>query len=244
MFPILSHFSPLTRYQYAELIQNRAFQAANFSAATVDPWYSVGGSILSLETFEPLSAALPYSVKVATGGATGQVGLANPGWQGIPVTPQVYSGSFQVRGPYQGSFTVALVSTTEPGTTFASTDIPVSAHADVWTEVTYQLTPPAAAPNVNNSLSITFDAATATVGSLNFNLLSLFPPTYNSRPNGMRIDLMQTLGGLNPSFLRWGGNNIEGNPSQNNSPRWVWNNTIGPIIDRPGRQGTWGYYNT
>lgn len=26
--------------------------------------------------------------------------------------------------------------------------------------------------------------------------------------------------------------------------RWIWQNTIGNIIDRPGRPGTWGYYNT
>lgn len=26
--------------------------------------------------------------------------------------------------------------------------------------------------------------------------------------------------------------------------RWKWNETIGPVEDRPGRQGTWEYYNT
>lgn len=26
--------------------------------------------------------------------------------------------------------------------------------------------------------------------------------------------------------------------------RWKWNETIGPVEDRPGRQGTWNYYNT
>lgn len=26
--------------------------------------------------------------------------------------------------------------------------------------------------------------------------------------------------------------------------RWIWNNTIGPVEDRPGRQGAWGYPNT
>ena len=28
------------------------------------------------------------------------------------------------------------------------------------------------------------------------------------------------------------------------SSRWIWNETIGPLKDRPGRLGTWGYYNT
>lgn len=26
--------------------------------------------------------------------------------------------------------------------------------------------------------------------------------------------------------------------------RWKWNETIGPVEDRPGHQGTWTYYNT
>lgn len=26
--------------------------------------------------------------------------------------------------------------------------------------------------------------------------------------------------------------------------RWKWNETIGPLKDRPGRPGTWGYQNT
>jgi hypothetical protein len=26
--------------------------------------------------------------------------------------------------------------------------------------------------------------------------------------------------------------------------RWIWNNTIGPLTERPGRLGDWGYINT
>lgn len=230
---------------YAELIQNRAFQAANWSAAEIAPWYALGGAALSLDNGTSLSAALPYSITVGANGASGQVGIANPGYYGLEVIPQVYSGSFYMRGTYKGSLTVALQSnSTTSATVFASTTIPVTSEKGVWQQITYQLTPPAAAPSINNSLAITFDAATATDGSLNFNLISLFPPTYNDRPNGMRIDLMNTLAGLTPSFLRWGGNNNEGIGPAESSPRWIWNNTIGPLTDRPGRLGAWGYYNT
>jgi len=185
---------------YAELIMNRAFQATNYSTATVAPWYPIGGASLTIDNTNSLSSALPFSVKVS--GGNGQVGLANPGYYGMEVKPQVYSGSFYVRGSYKGSMTLALVSTTGTAQTFASTQIPVTSTSGDWTQITYQLTPPAPAPSVNNSLALTFDAATATDGSMNFNLISLFPPTYNSRPNGMRIDLMEVLSGLNPSFLR------------------------------------------
>ena len=77
---------------------------------------------------------------------------------------------------------------------------------------------------------------------LDFNLLSLFPPTYNDRPNGLRIDLMEAMAALKPSFFRApGGNNIEGN-----SPPfwWDWKKTIGPLENRPGYSGTWTYFNT
>jgi hypothetical protein len=38
----------------------------------------------------------------------------------------------------------------------------------------------------------------ASSGSLDFNLISLFPPTWNDRPNGMRKDLMQAMKDLGP----------------------------------------------
>jgi alpha-N-arabinofuranosidase len=58
----------------------------------------------------------------------------------------------------------------------------------------------------------------------------------------MRVDLMELLADLNPSFLRCpGGNNLEGN----DPPYfWNWTETIGPLKDRRGRPGTWGYENT
>ena len=31
---------------------------------------------------------------------------------------------------------------------------------------------------------------------------------------------------------------------QSNAQRWIWNNTIGPLTERPGRLGDWGYINT
>ena len=43
-------------------------------------------------------------------------------------------------------------------------------------------------------------------------MVSLFPPTYHGRPNGNRVDLMEKLAAMHPSFLRFpGGNFLEGN---------------------------------
>src|SRR5439155_8261306 len=69
--------------------------------------------------------------------------------------------------------------------------------------------------------------------------VSLFPPTYNDRPNGNRIDLMQKLAELHPAFLRCpGGNYLEGDTIET---RFKWKETLGPLEDRPGHMGCWSY---
>jgi len=188
---------------YAELIQNRAFQGSTEFPSTLEPWVAVGNAVLSLQTTTPLSSALPTSVNVASNG-TGKVGLLNPGWWGIDVKPQPYTGSFWVLGSYSGFFTAKLQSnlTSE---VFATATIPSKCQPGKWVEHNFELFPRSAAPNSNNTFVIEFDGG----NSLNFNLISLFPPTYKNRPNGNRADLMAALKALNPSFLRMpGGNNM------------------------------------
>lgn len=150
-----------------------------------------------------------------------------------------YTGSFYSLGAYSGNFTASLVSdiTNE---TLASVSFAGSSVAGNWTKHGYTLVPSADAPTSNNSLVLTFNASSG--DELNFNLISLFPPTYNDRPNGNRKDLMETLAALNAKHFRIpGGNNIEGNEPPN---RWAWNLTLGDLTQRPGRLGTWGYENT
>ena len=63
-----------------------------------------------------------------------------------------------------------------------------------------------------------------------------------NRTNGLRDDVASFLESSRPSFLRFpGGNNIEG---LSIPQRWIWNHTIGPVVERPGRQGDWFYPNT
>lgn len=190
---------------YAELIQNRAFQGSTEYPSTLTPWVAVGDAVLTLQnTTVPLSSALPTSVNVASSSANGTIGLLNPGWWGIDVKPQTYTGSFWTLGSYKGKFTVKLQSSSTQQV-FASLDIPSTSQPGKWVEHKFQLQPHVAAPNVDNDFVIEFQAGS----SINFNLISLFPPTYKNRPNGNRIELMEALKALNPSFLRLpGGNNM------------------------------------
>jgi concanavalin A-like lectin/glucanase superfamily protein/alpha-L-arabinofuranosidase-like protein len=81
--------------------------------------------------------------------------------------------------------------------------------------------------------------STGTPGTFWLTQVSLFRPTFNSRPNGNRIDLMAKMAAMKPGFLRMpGGNYLEGITIDT---RFDWKKTIGPIEQRPGHQGTWGY---
>jgi alpha-L-arabinofuranosidase len=192
---------------YAELIQNRAFQGSTEFPSTITPWVPVGGAVLTLQnTSVPLSNALPTSINIASSNSTnGTIGILNPGWWGIDVKPQKYTGSFWTLGSYKGKFTVKLQSNLT-NEVFASLDIPSLTAPGKWVEHKFELEPGVASPNSNNTFVLEFDSR---AGSLNFNLISLFPPTYNNRPNGNRPDLMEALKDLGGSFFRIpGGNNL------------------------------------
>ncbi|KAH8593964.1 glycoside hydrolase superfamily [Bisporella sp. PMI_857] len=222
---------------YAELIQNRAFQGGTVHPTVIKPWAASGDATLTLQNLpNPLSSALPTSVEVS---GTGVVGLVNPGWWGIEVKPQTYTGSFWVLGEYDGNFTVSLRSNAT-SEVFASTTIESTSSSESWTEHKFTLAPQTAAADEKNVFVLEYEAATE---PLNFNLISLFPPTYKNRANGNRVELMEALKALNPTFLRLpGGNNLEGESASHQ--QWKWNETIGPLTQRPGRPGTWGYQNT
>ena len=97
-----------------------------------------------------------------------------------------------------------------------------------------------AAPTTKNVFFIQFPAGSR--GDFEFNLISCFPPTFNSRLNGARADIAQAFADLKPGYVRLpGGNDLEG-PSI--SERFIWNNTVGLLENRPGRRGTWTGYNT
>ncbi|KAI1383982.1 glycoside hydrolase family 51 protein [Hypoxylon trugodes] len=228
---------------YAELIRNRAFQISERYPATLDGWHSVDGAKLLLKNLsEPLSDVLITSLNVAATNKQGQVGFRNDGYWGINVKArQKYTGSFWVKGNYSGKFTASLQSNIT-GETFGSVKVKSRATSDEWVEHDFELTPSKNAPNANNTFAITFDASSVGNGSLDFNLISLFPPTYKGRKNGMRVDIAEALEGFHPTLFRIpGGNMLEG---LTNRTWWDWKNTLGPLKDRPGFTGVWGYQQT
>lgn len=221
---------------YGELLANRAFQGAN----RPNNYTEFANTTLSLTRDEPLSSALPITLKVEGDG------FYNSGFWGINVQAgTTYTARFYYKGNAE-NFTVALRSN-DNGAVFASAKpSKVTNNSNVWVAQSngYQLyesklTPERSASDVNNGLYVT----TGGDGGY-FGMVSLFGKTYNNRKNGLRDDLARVVAELSPTFMRFpGGNNLMGGTSDFEH-RWKWNNTIGPVVDRPGRLGDWNYWNT
>jgi alpha-N-arabinofuranosidase len=167
----------------------------------------------------------------------------NEGFWGMNLTTSTrYAASFYMRGTYTGTIDCTFWSNTT-NRAHGHTTFPVSQQdSDGWVHYAQTFTLDSSAPDGKNTFHLTFDAGKTAGQSLRFNMISSFQQTYKDSNNGMRMDLSESVNALNGKFLRFpGGNNMEGG----NSPfRWKWNETIGPIINRPGRPGTWGYFNS
>ncbi len=229
---------------YGELVRNRTFKA-NPTAPVY--WEAVGGASMALDTNRPLNSALNVSLKLDTRKAskTSPAGIANGGYWGIPVHPNTtYRASFYARGKgFSGPLTVALESA-DGKDVFASATVPgISGRWEKY-EVTLTTAGNAVSSRDNQLVISTTRPGTwwSRHGTVWFQQVSLFPPTYNHRPNGTRPDLMQMLADMHPAFLRFpGGNYLEGSTI---AERFDWKKTIGNIAQRPGHRSPWGYWST
>jgi alpha-N-arabinofuranosidase len=222
---------------YGELIRNRSFKA---SADEPKFWAASGSGAIMLDTNLPLNEALNVSLKLDASRASksSPAGISNGGYWGIPVRPKTaYHASFYAKAAsgFDGPLTVAIVST-NGATTFAEAEI--AGLTGDWKKHEFTLTTKNhVTPSKDNMFTIT----TTSPGTVWFQQVSLFPPTFHDRANGNRPDLMQILGDMNPKFLRFpGGNYLEGNTIKT---RFDWKNAIGDVAERPGhRDDGWGYW--
>lgn len=218
---------------YGELLANRAFQGLNRSTAN---YTGINGAQLSLVNVS-LSKALTQSLKVEGDG------FWNSGWWGIKIEPDEYTARFYHKqaNSTSPSLKVSLKGVSS-GKTYASA-VPKAVRENNGVYVAQsngfqlyeaKLKPTESAPDLDNGFYVE--------GNGFFNLISLFGSTLNNRPNGLRKDIAEAVKGFDPHFLRFpGANNLEGDAIRQ---RWKWNETIGPLINRPGREDPWGYPQT
>ena len=226
---------------YAELVRNRAFLD---NPQTPVSWSVVQGdgsaAAITLDRSQSLNAVLTASLRIDVTAASPKTpaGAANSGYWGIPVKPNtLYHASFYAKpaANYKGTLSVAIESA-DGDTVYARATVPHIA-AD-WKQYTLTLRTGKVIPTSNTRLALTMDRP----GTVWLSLVSLFPPTWKNRTNGFRPDLMQMLVDMKPAFLRFpGGNYLEGSTI---ATRFDWKKTIGPLAQRPGHPGPWGYRST
>ncbi|OGM40793.1 alpha-N-arabinofuranosidase A [Aspergillus bombycis] len=217
---------------YGQLLRNNGLQGSN---PDLTAWAAVGDATIAVDTQNPLTEAIPHSLKLdVKQGASGAVGFTNEGYWGVPVDGSEFLNTFWIKGDFSGDITVRLVGN-NTGTEYGSTKISQSSNSGNFTQVTAKI-PTKKAPDGAVLYELTLDGASVGGSSLNFGLFELFPQTYKSRSNGLKPQVAQPLADMKGSFLRFpGGNNLEG---ASEALRWKWNETIGPVENRPGRKAT------
>ena len=233
---------------YAQLIRNTSFKEDR-NGQQPNPWtpWKTGGpkfwaladtlsGRIAIEQNNGINRANPKSLRwEAAKGSR----LLNDGYWGFPVRPnEKYEGAFYAKtdGNEPASFTVSLVS--EDGkTVYASTK--VEGIGREWSRHAFSFSAPAkVAATKDVKFCITADES----GKYWLTRVTLFPETFNNRPNGLRRDLMTMMCNMHPKFLRFpGGNYVEGNDFRN---RFDWKRTVGNPDERPGHMSPWDYPST
>lgn len=226
---------------YAELIQNRSFLDDGQKPAHWAVVQSGGANAsVTLDKAQPRNPQQPVSLRLDVTSASKDhpAGVSNDGYWGIPVKPNTrYNATFYARAApgFSGPLTLAIQSE-DGGTIYATAK--VVGLSEKWQRYTATLT----TGKVVTTSKARFLLTTERPGTFWLGYVSLFPPTYKNRPNGLRPDLLQMLVDLKPGFLRFpGGNYLEGITPET---RFDWKKTLGPPDKRPGNPGTWGYRST
>ncbi|MCH5311918.1 MAG: carbohydrate binding domain-containing protein [Prevotella sp.] len=233
---------------YAELIRNRSFEDGPEygKPADMQGWstYAAQPSQLSAHLIQPskktqlLNAAQGNALELNIN-TTPQspVCLVNEGFWGInAVQGRKYRLSFFAKGNYKGTIKATLCDK-QGEVIYAETDVKAVIGKN-WTKYTATFTSNGNDPQAQ--FALVFDGK----GMLQLDVVSLFPPTFKNRENGLRPDLAQMLYEMHPTFMRFpGGCFVEGQISPENAFRWE--RTIGPIEERPGHWNVnWGYRTT
>jgi alpha-L-arabinofuranosidase len=236
---------------YAELIRNRSFEDGPRYGAPADmqAWstFAASPSQLQAKLIQPTKKApllnnAQHNALELTINATPAmpVCLVNEGFWGInAVQGRTYRLSFWAKAPkYKGGAIKATLCSEKGEEIYAEAEIVLDAKAKGWNKYTAVLKSKGNDPHAQ--FALVFDGS----GVVDIDVVSLFPPTFKNRENGMRPDLANMLYQMHPKFMRFpGGCFVEGQESPDNAFRWE--RTIGPIEEREGHWNVnWGYRTT
>ncbi len=239
---------------YAELIQNRSF---DYSPIERTDWNALsfwevvrrdgGEGNVVLDLARPLHPNNPHYAVLEVGRVGGGVGLANAGFDGVPVeAAKTYRVSFfamplyldhrwggrQANDQTPPHRLIARLESKD-GKPLGETTFEVT--GSKWRRVTGQIEATDTDPDAR------FVLLSETQGGIALDVISLFPSdTFKGRVNGLRRDLAESIAGLHPRFVRFpGGCLVHGNGLPN---MYRWKDTVGPIEQRRAQPNIWGYH--
>ncbi len=222
---------------YAELIRNRSFEDDETKPVNWEPYLSVNGNVkMTLSKENLLNSAQKQCLHVVTTGiGDTDAGVSNNGFWGInAVKGRTYRLSMWIKVNRSREL-YAMIKGKTGTKLYGSERLKFSPGKRGWQHVTATLT------SSTNDKDAIFVISSKGNSDFYLDMVSLFPPTYKNRENGLRPDLIEMLQDLHPSFMRFpGGCFVEGQDSPDNAFRWE--RTIGPIEERPGHWNkNWGY---
>lgn len=218
---------------YAQLISNPSFEEWN---KPTDNWTVVKSAssdgVISGQTANDIgllnrSQKHCINLKVISV-ASGNVGLANGGYWGMKFENKTkYKVSFWAKKSlnYNGTIKVQLES--NEGTVYAqSIDFTPGLN---WQKFTCELTANNVEKVSGNNRFVIYASST---GDVYFDVLTMMPPTWKNRPNGLRRDLAERMNALKFKYIQFPGGCTAESASMDTC--WNWKNSIGPIEERAG----------
>jgi len=228
---------------YAQLINNPSFEELKNPIAE---WFLVKSSSSDGKLFSRTSSETSMLNNFQSGCMnlnvssveSGSVGVANGGYWGIALRNNTtYKVSFWAkRGPnFNGTLKAKLESTS--GTVYAqSADL---IPTNVWQHFSFDLTT-SGFTKVDGTNSFVIYASS--IGDIYFDVVTVMPPTWKNRPNGLRPDLAEKLANLKLKYIQFPGGCMAESSSMDSC--WNWKNSIGPLENRPGStRNRWDYKN-
>ena len=228
---------------YAQLINNPSFEELKnpISNWTLVKSGTSNGNLYSQTSGQTsmLNSHQQHCIKLeVTSVASGSVGMANGGYWGIKLENKTkYKVSFWAKKGTNFNGTLIAKLEGEDGTVYAqSADFKPTTD---WKHFTFELVTKGIPKVTGNNRFVLY---ASTTGDVFFDVVTVMPPTWKNRPNGLRPDLAEKLNDLKFKYIQFpGGCTAE---SANMDSCWNWKNSIGPLEQRPGSTfNRWDYKN-
>ena len=228
---------------YAQLINNPSFEELD---NPIMNWTLVksgnSGGILTSQTSSEtsmLNKNQEHCIKLeVTSVPSGSVGLANGGYWGIKLEDHTkYKVSFWAKKGQNFNGILRAKLESNSGKVYAqSEDFKPAAY---WQHFTCELYTSGISDVRGDNRFVIY---ASDYGDLYFDVVTVMPPTWKNRPNGLRPDLAEKLDALKFKFIQFpGGCTAE---SYKMSECWNWKNSIGPLEQRAGStRNRWLYKN-